>query len=996
MPTTPQKFADKYRLAVEQAAKDKPSGGLNGFEQEWNLLDEQLRPLLTVGAGPSQQSFVDYLRAECISPWLGQFSQLEVFHWMVEWATRPYYAPRGAIYEARLMEAALINSLHHAGVNFGERLHYWHGNLLFLTDIGHDSIPGNWAIAKRRYLEKCVDLYGDTLATAGIHTNLSLPDPLFAWDFMHLPASERGDRHLDDFKSEFYIMASRLLRAFASLFVATAASTPLQAQVRDGRAVVVLTEHDSIRNLTFPNPPAIDLPDLYRSYNDYLQISYDLVRRGVRFGNNNWTPIRARSFADPVERIISTTSDELTALYTRGLFAVGQATPPEEMAQQIEKQNLMARINLPMGRVEVRVDDGGHSLDIDIANLTLKHLLLLRIYSDPQFARAFRYDREDISRARINENLAAKFGLRAEIENPLTGKPVAMRDFLKWTLNEVRQLAEALNLWDDLTPLVEMSAGGRNTAEKIRARLQTELTNRDEVSLDVLKDLHFEREAQVKGDVERIASEYGALGDESAKINEFLQRARDAAREDSGQRPLSNDARLLDVGLRPAPAPIQFRTRTQAVVELSYPDKTSEILDLAQQLIRIPGVTASPNERLDEVHRTGALVYDYLNGAGLDVKYFDGKYPAVYAAFPITNPQLPISNYQSPILLTGHFDVVEPEPDDSQFTPRVEGDYLYGRGAADMKTVVATYMVWMKDMMKSRGVPSGMSKESESNLAGRSYGFPNISLLLIGNEENGEAEAWGTPHVLKTLGRGDPSGMSNGSESNAAGRPYIPALFIAGERTGEKGDELFGEVCVENRGVMRFDVIARGAKGHSGIAGTGDLSEKLINARSALNEIFARHLTLKAADGWQSQAKFPFINVGTTGVYNVTAAEGILGVEIRPIPQDDTSTLRKEVEAYCAENGLEAKFSVMENGVACDPNNPALKALLEAVKQASGGEEARIGRKLPGTSARFAPGGQAVVWGQSGIGPHSKDERHFIPSIEPYYKSLNELAKLWK
>jgi len=276
---------------------------------------------------------------------------------------------------------------------------------------------------------------------------MSLPDPLFAWDFMHLTPTERGDQHFDEFKSEFYITASRLLRAFSSLFIATAASTPMQAQVRGGRAVVVLTEHDSIRNLTFPNPPTIDLPDLYRSYNDYLQLSYDLVRRGVRFGNNNWTPVRARSFADPVERIISTTSDELTALYTRGLFAVGEATPPEEMALQVEKQNLMARINLPMGRVEIRTDEGGHSLDLDIANLTLKHLLLLRIYSDPRFARSFRYDREDISRARINESLAGKYSMRAEIENPFTGKPITMRDFLKWTLKEVKPLAEPLNLW---------------------------------------------------------------------------------------------------------------------------------------------------------------------------------------------------------------------------------------------------------------------------------------------------------------------------------------------------------------------------------------------------------------------------------------------------------------------------------------------------------------------------------------------------------------------
>src|SRR5215211_117499 len=650
-----QKFADKYLLALEQAIKEKPSSGLNGFEQEWNLLDEDLRPLLTVGAGPSQHSFVDYLRAECIPSWQAQFSQLEVFHWMIEWATRPYYSPRGAIYEARLMEASLINALHSAGVNFGERLHYWHGNLLFLTDIGHHSIPGNWGIAKRRYLEKCVDLYNGGLAVAGIHTNLSLPDPLFAWDFMHLPASERGDHHLDEFKSEFYITASRLLRAFASLFVATAASTPMQAQVRAGRAVVALTEHDSIRNLTFPNPPAIDLPDLYRSYDDYLQISYDLVRRGVRFGNNNWTPIRARSFADPVERIISTTGDELTALYTRGLFAVGEATPPEEMALQIEKQNLMARINLPMGRVEVRTDEGGHSLDLDIANLTLKHLLLLRIYSDSRFARGFRYDREDISRARANETLAAKHGPRAEIENPLTGKPISLRAFLKWTLNEVKPLAEPLNLWNDLTPLVEMAEGGRNTSEKLRARLQMELGENDEVPVSVLKELFYEHEAQIKADVERIASDHSALGADASKISEFIQRSRDVVRQIPS-------------------APIHFRPRTQAVIEFSYPDKTSEILDLAQQLIRIPSVTASPNERLDEVHRAGSLIDYYLRNAGLELKFFDGKYPAVYATFPSGRA---VSNLQhlhrtqvqvSQILLTGHFDVVEPEPDDSQFT----------------------------------------------------------------------------------------------------------------------------------------------------------------------------------------------------------------------------------------------------------------------------------------------------------------------------------------
>ena len=83
----------------------------------------------------------------------------------------------------------------------------------------------------------------------------------------------------------------------------------------------------------------------------------------------------------------------------------------------------------------------------------------------------------------------------------------------------------------------------------------------------------------------------------------------------------------------------------------------------------------------------------------------------------------------------------------------------------------------------------------------------------------------------------------------------------------------------------------------------------------------------------------------------------------------------------------------MENGIACDANNPALKALMEAVRQASGADP-RIAKKLAGTSARFAPEGQGVVWGQSGIGPHAKEERHFIPSILPYYKTLNAWGEL--
>jgi hypothetical protein len=65
---------------------------------------------------------------------------------------------------------------------------------------------------------------------------------------------------------------------------------------------------------------------------------------------------------------------------------------------------------------------------------------------------------------------------------------------------------------------------------------------------------------------------------------------------------------------------------------------------------------------------------------------------------------------------------------------------------------------------------------------------------------------------------------------------------------------------------------------------------------------FARHLTLRAADGWQSLARFAYIQVGTPGIDNITPDRGALGVEIRPIPQDLPSIdpYYRALEAYAA------------------------------------------------------------------------------------------------
>lgn len=939
------KLIERYALALENAIQRNPKGGLCGLELEWNLLDSQLRPLLLVGSGPKQLSFVDYLRQECLPGRLRGYSQLEVFHWMIEWATKPYFSPKAAVYEGRLLEAVLINGLNRAGREFNERLYAWHGNLPLPVSVSFDSIPGSWHIAKRRYLERCVQLYGESLATAGTHSNLSLPDPLIEWDFLQQSATRKSGKeeihHLDEYKSQFYITATRLMRAFACLFIATSASTPFRPGWKDQAPAVFLTGNDSNRNLTFPNPGTLDLPDLYRSLEDYLRISYSLVRNGIRFGNNNWTPVRARSFAEPVERLIELTSEQLQELYQKGLFVLGDEQPFEELAKEIELQNLIARINLPMARVEVRTDDGNLPLDLEVANLTLKHLLLIRFYLDEEFARAFRYDSEDISRARRNEELAARFGLRAEISHPLTGKPIAMREFLAWVLSELEPLAAGLDMADDLIPLKMMATGGPNISEVIRSKVLERLGLSQALQMEeiviprsLLQELAEEREVQVVKDVEYIAGITPKFGNDADKLNEVILAARESILTD----PLS---------------PIRFLPRADSFIEMPFPDKTTEILALARKLIEIPSVTACPDERLDEVRRAAVFIYDYLRNNGLGVRYYNqSKYPAILAGFP--------ANMHAPVMLSGHFDVVAPEPDDRQFVPRIEGDYLWGRGAADMKTVVATYLVWMKDTLHT------------------SHQYPPINLLLVGNEENGEVEAMGTPHVLKLL-----------QQDN-----YVPEIMIAGERTGEAGRELWGEICIENRGIMRLEILITGKRGHTGTsANHKNLVQSMIAFIKELDDVFENNLTCRSTDNWYSSINYSYLKIGTPEVFNITPDRGVLGVEIRPIPQDDLEKVLQELSKLCDIEDIEMRVLVKENGVACNPNNPYLLKLIEAVRRASGSQP-KIGKKLPATSARFAPYGNGVVWGQSGTGPHSREERHYIPSIMPYFQALSQFGKI--
>ncbi len=513
-------FADKVQLALENSEQGDPQSGTSGLEVEFNILDRELMPAGQIGYGPEARSFADYLDGEGLPEWVRDHFQLEVFRWMAEVTTKPCFSARATAAQARLLEGVMLDTLAEISQTLGASFLALHGNIPRPIEVSVEDIPSGWNLARQRYLRRCVELFGDSLATAGIHTNHSFPEALLSWDFFHLPLADRQGRTLVDYRNQAVIRATRLLRPLCPVFIAVSAASPFAWEEVDGTQGMVLTGDDARRLLAFPNPESLDVPGLYTSHNDYLGISYGLVRSGVRFGANNWTPVRARSDVDPVRRNIMATSEQLRELYRRGIYPTGEHGSLEEAERDLVVENLCARVDLPMERVEVRTDEGGDDLELSTAKVLFKELLMLRIYAEPEYGAAFVYDAKDIVRARRNEEAAARWGMEAELEHPMNGGTITVRDYLGRLLTEIEPLAEALGLTEGLEPLREMAGGGNNPAGDIRAWVLDRLGGEERqapsggivVPSQLLGEWFDERRKRVAKEVESIAEDPGSLG----------------------------------------------------------------------------------------------------------------------------------------------------------------------------------------------------------------------------------------------------------------------------------------------------------------------------------------------------------------------------------------------------------------------------------------------------------------------------------------------------
>ncbi len=117
-----------------------------------------------------------------------------------------------------------------------------------------------------------------------------------------------------------------------------------------------------------------------------------------------------------------------------------------------------------------------------------------------------------------------------------------------------------------------------------------------------------------------------------------------------------------------------------------------DITALTIKLAEIPSVAQNPNdlrrviEVADEFLPSGLIRYRYERETrpSMVVSFVDGKHPET--------------------LFLAHLDVVDARPE--QFTPRPEGDRLYGRGVMDMKGSAAVLLAVFRDLFNDGKRPS--------------------------------------------------------------------------------------------------------------------------------------------------------------------------------------------------------------------------------------------------------------------------------------------------
>ncbi|BDB70119.1 succinyl-diaminopimelate desuccinylase [Comamonas thiooxydans] len=390
----------------------------------------------------------------------------------------------------------------------------------------------------------------------------------------------------------------------------------------------------------------------------------------------------------------------------------------------------------------------------------------------------------------------------------------------------------------------------------------------------------------------------------------------------------------------------------------------SRTLQLTEQLISLPSVTPEDAGCLE-------LLADALTPMGFTCERLDSG-PADFRVQNLWAKRAPAIaqstqgaiNSDRPVLVfAGHTDVVPPGPlkewTSPPFVPMHRDSKLYGRGASDMKTSIAAFVVALEEFLQTTPEPAF-----------------DIALLLTSDEEGPSVD--GTKVVVEEL-------RQRGERLD---------WCIVGEPTSVKqtGD------MIKNgrRGTMSGKLTVNGVQGH--IAYPQLARNPIHEALPALAEL--------AATVWdRGNAFFPptswqISNIhGGTGASNVIPGHVVIDFNFRFCTESSSDSLQKRVHEILDRHGVEYSLVWTVGG---QPFLTTPGTLVQAV-QAAIKDETGLDTELSttgGTSdgrfiAQICP--QVIEMGPPNASIHKIDEHIAVADIEPlkniYRKTLEQLQR---
>jgi succinyl-diaminopimelate desuccinylase len=294
------------------------------------------------------------------------------------------------------------------------------------------------------------------------------------------------------------------------------------------------------------------------------------------------------------------------------------------------------------------------------------------------------------------------------------------------------------------------------------------------------------------------------------------------------------------------------------------------------------------------------------------------------------------------IVLHGHLDVVPGRPE--QFTPRIEGDRLYGRGAYDMKGGLAAMMCAVHDLSEEDRV--------------------RVHFLCVSDEESEEIEERGSDYLVQ--------------------QGYVGNFAITGEPTDM-------HIGIQAKGVLAMRIEVTGTAAHGSTPWVGD------NAVLKAVDVFRQIEVLPFARESSDLFDRPSINLGRIvggDALNKVPDLCVIDVDVRYLPGQDANEIRAAVDAL-ADATVVKVFHRQPAIVARD--DPFVRALGDAISRVAPpvGERLGVGRDGASDAISFIEAGvPAVECGPVGDGHHGPEEWVSIRSLGDYRRTLVEFVKL--